>query len=358
MSIESIIRQIISTKGYITVDDMISISMSDHPSSYYRSKQPIGSHSDFITSPEISQLFGEMIGIWAINAWEKLDRPTNINLVEFGPGRGILMRDLLRATSKITEFHKALNIHLCEINPLLIDEQKKNLTDYTKLYSLEISYISKISDIKNNFPSIIIANEFFDALPIKQYIKKDDLWNEIVISLDESGNFIWNDIKSCKSFERHINTSNNSILEILSESGLEIINSISKYIKANKGQALIIDYGYDIDPTIRTKDQYKSTLQAIKNHKFHNLFEDLGKADISSHVDFESLKNIFITDQMLNTYIITQKTLLKSLGIEIRLNDLIKKNPSLKKILLHQYHRLTEDNQMGYLFKALVVENH
>lgn len=352
MSVESKIKQTITDRGYITVDEMIRISMSDLQSSYYRSSNPIGENADFITAPEISQMFGEMIGIWVLSIWEGLNCPSNINLIELGPGRGILMRDILRSTSNIKDFHKALNITLCEINPILMEEQSKNL----KSYNQDIFYISKISDIGNNFPSIIIANEFFDALPIKQYIKFENNWHERVIDLDHNGDFKWNYIKSTNLFEDHINTEDGAILEQSTDSQT-FTREIANHLEASKGGALIIDYGYNIKPNIRQSDQYNSTLQAIKSHKFHNIFKDLGSADLSSHVDFDVLQNIVTNNSNLKSYVITQKELLKSLGIDIRLNSLIQRNPDLTKILTNQYNKIISEDQMGLIFKALILES-
>lgn len=352
MSVESELRKIIADKGYITVDEMMRISMSDLESSYYRSRQPLGENADFITAPEISQMFGEMIGIWALCAWDQLGRPVNVNLIEFGPGRGLLMRDVLRATAHIQDFHGALNISLCEINPVLMEEQSRNL----QRHNVGISYISKISDIANNFPSIIIANEFFDALPIKQYIKLKNKWHERVIDLDKNGTFKWNHINSPNLFEDHINAQEGAILEQSLASQL-VTSEISRHLENNKGAALIIDYGYNLRPNIRALDQYNSTLGAIKSHKFHNIFEDIGSADLSVHVDFDALQNIITSSYTLNSYLINQKELLKSLGIDVRLNSLIQKNPDLAQILTNQYNRLIADDQMGLLFKVLILES-
>ena len=342
-------------------------AMSASDKSYYKSKQPLGSDGDFITAPEISQMFGEMIAIWVLSSWEKLGRPNLFNLVELGPGRGILMRDLLRGSIKQTAFQQSIRLNLLDINPILIEEQKKNLAGY------DVNWINKIEDLAP-LPSIFIANEFFDALPVRQYIKKGDHWEEVMIGDKQvtsspraplpssprrrgSINIIKIDSHlRGDNMNEHKNATQNAILEESPES-LLIMESISRHIKANQGAALIIDYGYDIAPNNRTKDQYNSTLQAVKDHKFHPVFEDLGEADLSCHVDFYALKNIALKQELRVIGAMTQASLLKELGIDVRLKMLIDQNQELAKILQHQYHRLMSKDEMGELFKAIIIES-
>jgi SAM-dependent MidA family methyltransferase len=164
MEIREKINYLIQKNGYISIDAFMSISMTSETNSYYRSKDPI--NKDFITSPEISQIFGEMIGIWVIDAWNKLGCPKNVSLVEFGSGRGTLLRDLLKIAKLEKSFYEALNISIIDINEVLIDIQKETLKGYNN-----IKWVTSINEVPK-FPTIIIANEFFDALPIKQYQKK------------------------------------------------------------------------------------------------------------------------------------------------------------------------------------------
>lgn len=328
-------------------------AMSASPNSYYKKQQPLGEEGDFITSPEISQMFGEMIGIWALHAFGKLGKPLAFNLVELGPGRGLLMRDLLNGTLKQTEFHQALKIHLLDINPILIAEQKKQLADYA------VNWIDKIEDLPP-LPTIFIANEFFDALPIRQYSKKNAKWHEIHVMLKEHNvaEIIYADISEEKQRQLnddHPNAQEDAIFEESPES-LGIMQSIAEHIKKYRGAALIIDYGYDIEPSKRNKDQYNSTLQAVKDHKFHPVFEDLGRADLSAHVDFNALKNIALKQQLKITGAVSQRILLQTLGIDLRLKSLLVANPELKEILEKQHHRLTAKDTMGELFKAIIIE--
>ena len=336
-----------------SIAKLMTEAMSASPNSYYRAQQPLGEQGDFITSPEISQMFGEMIGIWALHAFEKLGKPSKFNLVELGPGRGLLMRDLLKGTSKQTSFHQALQIHLLDINPILIAEQKKQLADYA------VNWIDKIEDLPP-LPTIFIANEFFDALPIRQYIKKSTQWHEVHVMIKEhnAAEIIYLDISEEKQKQlndQHPNAQEDGVAEESPES-LHVMQSIAKHIKTHQGAALIIDYGYDIELSHRTKNQYNSTLQAIKDHKFHPVFEDLGQADLSAHVDFNALKNVALKQGLKVTGAISQRILLQTLGIDLRLESLLAANQELKEILKKQHHRLTAKDTMGELFKAIIIE--
>lgn len=337
-----------------SIAEIMQAAMSASDYSYYKSRQPLGQDGDFVTAPEISQMFGEMIGIWALYQWEKLGSPLKFNLVELGPGRGFLMRDLLRATLKQISFQKSAQIHLLDINPILMLEQKKQLKDYAPCF------ISKISDLPA-LPTIIIANEFFDALPIRQYIKKNNKWYEIKFIMQENNHheLVYSDITLEKEHwlnDNHPNAEEGGIFEESLES-LEIMTYLANHIKKYQGAALIIDYGYDISPLARSKDQYKPTLQAIKDHKFHPIFENLGKADLSAHVDFYAMKSAALKEGLKVNGAISQRDLLMGLGIDLRLERLIQQNPELEEILKKQYHRLIAKDTMGELFKAIIIES-
>ena len=282
MQIKGKINKIIEDQGFIEIDEFMRIALSSNEDSYYRSKNPIGEESDFITSPEISQMFGEMMGVWAIDSWIKLGRPKSFNLVEFGAGKGTLLRDLLRISKMEPKFLEDVNISILDINEELIKIQKETLQKYN------ITWVKSLDELPNG-PTIIIANEFFDALPIKQYIKMGaNLHERIIISNNDNLEFIYKTTPS-KLLKNHPNIHNGDIIEESPEA-LHIIAQIAGFLKKNKGSALIIDYGYDIEPGKREKDQYKDTLQAIKSHKFIPPLQQVGEADITAHVDFWALK--------------------------------------------------------------------
>lgn len=349
MSVIEEINKVIQDQGFIKIDEFMKLVLSKQKDSYYRSKNPIGEESDFITAPEISQMFGEMIGVWAIDFWTKLERPNSFNLVELGAGKGTLLRDLLRISKIEPKFLEAVNIYILDINEKLIEIQKDTLAKH------KVTWVKSLEEVPNK-PTIIIANEFFDALPIKQYVALDcNLHERFIISSEGKLDFMLT-TRPSKLLKGHPNIHNGDIIEESPES-LIIMSKIAKHLERNRGAALIIDYGYDINPVKREHDQYKDTLQAIKSHKFLSPFENIGDADITAHVDFFALKNEAKKYNIDVIGTVTQANLLLNLGIDLRLQNLQLANPNLSDILAKQYNRLVAENQMGSLFKAIILNN-
>lgn len=354
MPIDSNIRYHIKEHGHIKIDDMMREALSANNNSYYKSTKTLGEEGDFITSPEISQLFGEIIALWAIEKWQILGSPEKFALIELGPGRGKLMQDFLRVAKLDTKFYAAIEIFLLEINPFFVNLQKASLIEYNK----SVSWIKNIEEIPQ-IPSIFIANEFFDALPIKQYLKVKTKWYESTLVTDPvDGRIKFSKIELHKALQNqllleHQNAKDGAIIEESIES-LNIIRKLSKHIQKNNGTALIIDYGYNIYSSERRRDQYNSTLQAIKNHQYSSIIDTLGEADLTAHVDFNALSKAAIEQNIKNISYGTQKEFLLKYGIKLRLE-------SLKNTLSHedfaviekQVFRLTSTRQMGELFKVL-----
>lgn len=356
MKVEFAIREQILHRGYIGIDDMMRTAMSQNMSSYYKIKQPLGEKADFITSPEISQMFGEMIGIWCADIWYKLGQPTQFNILELGPGRGLLMRDLLRSTKNIIGFHEALSIQLLEINDQLIKIQKDQILP---LHS-RIEWISSFNKM-NMMPSIVVANEFFDALPIKQYIKIKKEWHEVILTINPINQMLQFDHYDIlnKSLQEHLSLAymhagDGAVLEESQES-LKIIQLLTEHIKSYSGVVLVIDYGYDFLPSTRQNYQYISTLQAIQNHKFHPILKNLGEADLSAHVDFAAMRLAAEAHHGTVYGTVNQGDFLNNIGIKTRLNNLQIQNPDLAPILQKQYDRLASPQAMGNLFKILQI---
>jgi NADH dehydrogenase [ubiquinone] 1 alpha subcomplex assembly factor 7 len=324
MNLESHIKNLISVNGPIGVDQFMEVVISH----YYKNNNPFGSKGDFITAPEISQMFGEIIGIWCANHWMNTGS-NKFTLVEIGGGNGTLMNDLLRGTKHIPNFHQSITqIAMIEISPLLQAKQKSTINFSNIAWYNDLNEL----DAEN---CIIICNEFFDALPIKQFIKEDDGFREILVALNND-NFEF--IKSSHLVHNLTKASTRSIIET-SNVSLAYANSIKNKL-GKGGAALIIDYGY-IDPP------YKSTLQALKNHKYHDALSDLGTADITALVDFKALGEVF-----QNSKITTQGEFLKAYGIDARAQSLIKNGANPQEIT-SALHRLTNPEQMGSLFKVL-----
>jgi NADH dehydrogenase [ubiquinone] 1 alpha subcomplex assembly factor 7 len=358
MPIDAKIRKIIETNGYIKIDDMMEQVLSINPDSYYVVTEHIGIDGDFITSPEISQLFGETIALWVIEQWQKLGKPNEFCLLELGPGQGTLMDDLLRTSSKITSgFLKGAKVHLLEINHKFIQKQKIKLEKHRR----EITWVEKVLDLPE-LPLIVISNEFFDALPIKQFIKtQDNKWHESTLVIDPiDGKIKYSKIEIKQALQtqlslEHLNANDGAVIEESIES-LEIIRALSDHIIKYSGAALIIDYGYDIQTPERTRNQYNSTLQAVKNHQYWPIIDTLGEADLTAHVDFNALKIASKERGIKEFRNFSQRNFLLSYGIEFRLQELKKTIVQQEyDVLNRQVLRLTSPAMMGELFKVLEI---
>ena len=358
MPIDSTIRDLIQRNGYITIEQMMHHVLTANPGSYYQQQAILGESGDFITAPEISQIFGEIIGIWCVEQWYKLKCPTNISIVELGPGRGLLMRDLLRTVQLVPKFYNNTNIQLVEINQNFIKLQKENLSRF----NANIKWLSTIYAIDNS-PALIIANEFFDALPIKQYTKVKEDWYEIILIIDPvDGKIKFDKISVHKELQSqlaqdHINAHDGAVIEESPES-LDIIRFIGDHFKRHGGASLIIDYGYDIKLPQRNRSQYGSTLQAIKKHQYHPLLENLSEADLSAHVDFNALRNTAFSHELTIDECISQAEFLIKYGI-LQRADHLRNSLAIDEqyIIDRQVQRLTAPSQMGSLFKALVLSS-
>lgn len=332
-------------------------ALSHREFGYYTSNDPIGINGDFITAPEISQMFGEMIGLKLADHWIKSGRPKDCVLVELGPGRGSLMNDLLRSTKNVEGFHEAMQVFFLELSKPLAAKQKLLIDKFAKI---KFNWINSINEIPPK-PLYLVANEFFDAMPVNQYVKNRQQWYEVAVTISpENGDYkliellLDNKLNDVFCFEYPL-AQHRSYIETSSKS-IEIIQEISSKILANHGIAVIIDYGYFEINQLRTN--FNPTVQSVKNHKYHPLLSDVGHADITAHVDFFALSNAAKARQMEVEKIITQREFLLSMGIELRAQQL-KKNASLKEAVEIDLalERLISDKQMGKLFKVMIVKN-
>ena len=310
-------------------------------------KNPFGAKGDFITAPNISRLFSEMIAIWTLSFWQSLGSPKQFNLIELGAGNGEMMKVLIESFKNFPVFLNACNLIIHEKSPSLIKIQKK------KLNKKKIVWIPKISKIKK-IPSIFIANEFFDSIPIKQFKKKKNLWFEKFVNLKKRKKALFFEKKiDIKKIEKKLNFKlfkNQNFVEY-SELGLNYLKEISKIIKKNTGGLLVIDYGY-------TDKKMKNTLQAVSNHKFANILSKVGKVDITHNISFELFKKF--TNQMgsLENNLTTQKEFLTKMGIKQRAEIISKNQSFLKKADIYsRLNRLLDEKQMGYLFKVMLLKN-
>ena len=319
MSIKQNIIEIILEKGTITVAEYMEICIPY----YYANNNPFGKDGDFITAPEISQIFGEIIGAWLLNQWYNLGQPTAI-LCEAGPGRGTLMQDILRVTAK-SDFHNQIEICLIENSQKLRELQKQNINHG------KISWHNSFASIPNK-PLFLVANEFFDAMPIEQYLENGE--KRKITYIDGQLKFI----------------PKGEVVAEESPVSSMIMEQICNHIKQFGGVAIIIDYGY-------AEKQYGATLQALKKHEFVLPLEFIGEADITALVNFKSLIEIAQNIGLKTTYT-TQGEFLRGAGAELRAITLCKNaSDSTRENILSGLERLVSPQKMGELFKVLTISN-
>ena len=327
----------------LPVDKFIENVLYNKKSGYYSSKIPFGKTGDFLTSPGISNLFSEIIGVWLVSTWNTLGNPKTFNIVELGPGDGSLTKILLRTFQQFPQFNSAANIFLYEKSNLLKKLQKKEINN------LKVKWIKDFSCIKKG-PVIFFGNEFFDAIPIKQFVRKKNLLLEKYYSLNKKNKIdevykkaSYKDISHIKKFRI---LKNLKFIEF-PKLGFDVLNKIIKKISKLEGGLLLIDYGY-----LTSKN--KNTLQSLIKHKRNNLLDNLGKADITSLVNFNLLNEYFMKNNLKVKKVVAQKFFLEKMGIIERANNLSKKMSFKEQSNLYlRLKRLLDTKLMGNLFKVI-----
>tara|TARA_Y100000992_G_C21219593_1_gene469772 strand:- start:89 stop:1135 length:1047 start_codon:yes stop_codon:yes gene_type:complete len=330
----------------IPLDKYIDLSLYNKKTGYYEQLNPFGKKGDFTTAPNISRLFSEMIAIWIVNFWENLGSPKNFNLVELGAGNGEMMKDVIESFKNFPEFFFSCKIYIHEKSTKLKKIQKE------KLKSNKIIWISKINKLKK-IPTIFIANEFFDSIPIKQFIKLENLWFEKYVGIENNHKaFFFNKKFNMKKYEKKIKlklSEKQNFIEY-SEIGVNYLKNIAKIIKKNNGGILIIDYGY-------LENNMKNTLQAISNKKYSKILDNFGKSDITHNINFDLFKKIIKKIGGLKENITTQRNFLMKIGIEQRAEILSRNLSFLKKAdIYYRLKRLIDTKQMGNLFKVMLIK--
>jgi NADH dehydrogenase [ubiquinone] 1 alpha subcomplex assembly factor 7 len=343
VSLAALLKQRIKTYGALSVGDYMEQCLQHSEFGYYIRTDPFGTKGDFTTAPEISQIFGEMIGAWLATQWEKSGF-AGAALVELGPGRGTLMADILRATRHARGFHDALSVHLVETSPTLKKIQWKTLAGK----HANLHWHDDIRSLPPK-PLLLVANEFFDALPIRQFLhSKKSGWQERVVTLDSKGEFAFSMIAAKPPAAIKSLPYSDELYEH-SQASADVMQHISKHIAKYGGVALIIDYAY-------LQGTHGDTLQAVKSHNFYDVLRDPGTADISAHVDFKELARIAQSCGAIAYPAVAQGALLLRLGAEIRLSALSQSaRGEEKSTILSGFKRLTSPDAMGELFKALCI---
>jgi NADH dehydrogenase [ubiquinone] 1 alpha subcomplex assembly factor 7 len=319
----------------------MEIALGDAFHGYYIKRDPFG--RDFITAPEVSQIFGELIGLLFVQAWEDRGSPGKFQLVELGPGRGTLMADMMRAAAKVRPgFAAGARILLVETSPLLRATQGRTLADYAP------GWVLRIDEIADDLPSYFVANEFFDALPIRQFVREEAGWRERMVALDaEKLHFALAPQLSYLAESHARNARVGDIAEV-NPSAEEAVAAIARHVTRSDGVALFVDYGY-------SESALGDSLQAMKANACTDPLAEPGDADITAHVDFAALKRVAGSAGARTHGPIAQGAFLTALGIVLRAETLKAANPERTGDIDKAVARLTEEAQMGTLFKALAL---
>ncbi len=332
----------IMARGPITMAEYMERAVS----AYYKTQEPFGVEGDFTTAPEISQMFGEMVGAWLVDAWMQMGRPDNVKLVELGPGKGTLAADIMRTVSNWPDFKNAVSLHLIETSPRLKELQALALKNYS------VGWYDSFDEVPQGV-CFVVANEFFDALPIHQLKKTKDGWCERRIGYDAEHD-VFSFTTAPLEFaldgmmpEDFMNALEGSIFEI-SPASLDIVKQVSERIARHGGAALILDYGH-------AEAGLGDTLQAVAHHKYADVLEEPGLRDITAHVDFGTLKAV-ASQQAVVSGPVTQGEFLIGLGIEARAQSLCKKaTDEQREDITAALCRLVAPKEMGRLFKVMAL---
>ncbi|KAE9630534.1 class I SAM-dependent methyltransferase [Parasedimentitalea maritima] len=330
----------IDADGPMSVADYMNECLLNPKYGYYTTRDPLGAAGDFITAPEISQMFGELLGLSLAQSWLDQGSPAPFTLAELGPGRGTLMADLLRATKSVPGFHAAAQIVLVEASPTLQAAQQQALAGYSVQWE---DTVSSLADT----PLWLVANEFFDALPIRQFLRDGDGWREKRVGLQQ-GQLAFGLGPSTPQpalDHRQHDTQDGDLVEIC-EAAAPILATVAQRISKHGGAALIVDYG--------DWRALGDTLQALRSHKSTDTLDDPGQADLTAHVDFEALAQVAQTAGCAYSRVTPQGVFLERLGITTRAQTLAKQlnGPALDN-LIAAHQRLTHPEEMGNLFKVL-----
>jgi NADH dehydrogenase [ubiquinone] 1 alpha subcomplex assembly factor 7 len=344
------IKKLIKSAGPMPVWRYMELCLTHTQHGYYIARDPLGREGDFTTAPEVSQMFGELLGLWAASVWKAIGSPTVLRLIELGPGRGTMMGDALRALRVLPPLYETLSIHLVEINPVLRERQQAMLSGVRN-----IAWHERLDDVPAG-PSVILANEYFDVLPIHQVVKRDTGWHERVVELDGSGQLVFGTAtEPIPHFEVLLPplvraAPVGAVFEWRPDAE---IMKIAARVRDQGGAALLIDYGH-------LRSDAGDTFQAIARHSFADPLKNPGQVDVTAHVDFQALVR---AAEDLGARVhgpVPQGDFLKRLGIETRAVTLMAKTThEISEDMSGALKRLIGGGRggMGSMFKVLAVSD-
>jgi NADH dehydrogenase [ubiquinone] 1 alpha subcomplex assembly factor 7 len=340
------IKRRIRAEGPLTIAAYMAMSLHDPSWGYYRRGDPIGAEGDFTTAPEISQIFGELIGLWCAERWQRIGQPDPVILAELGPGRGVLMQDFLRAAGAVPEFRRALRPYLVEASPVLRSEQERRLRHAKPVW------VTRIEDLPDG-PTLLVANEFLDALPIRQFVRRKNHWSERMVGLDPGHRLVFVDgpespVAALLVPQALRRSAPGTIAEIC-PAALALAGALGARLAGQPGVMLFIDYGY-------FPSAPGPTLRAVRQHRPVCALEAPGTADLSAHVDFAAFSEAAQAGGAETHGPAPQGRFLAALGAEVRLAALrLRADPTQRQRLESGLRRLLDPAEMGDLFKVLAL---
>lgn len=336
----------IRREGPLSIAAFMAMALHDPESGYYARRDPFGRAGDFVTAPEISQVFGELLGVWCADFWQRIGQPDPVMLVELGPGSGVLMSDFMRAAATLPTFRRAIDLYLVEASPRLRAVQQRRLSD------AEPHFVPSLDALPDG-PLLLIANEFLDALPIRQLVRSRSAWTERVVMLDEDGRLAFADGPEDPALMLLVPTSlrqvmPGAVVEIC-PAAASLAAALGERLARQPGAALFIDYGYFPGAS-------GATLAALNRHQPADPLEDPGNADLSAHVDFAAFAEAARAAGAIVHGPWPQGRFLAALGAEARLARLsAQATPAQRALLESGLQRLLDPAQMGNLFKVLAL---
>jgi len=342
----------IALQGPLTVAEFMAEALGHPKYGYYATRDPLGAAGDFITAPEISQMFGELIGLWAAVAWQAMGSPDRLILAELGPGRGTLMADALRATRRVPGFHDAVSLHLIEMNPVLRTRQAEALADSG--LAAPPAWHDDFGDLPDG-PLLLFANEFFDALPIRQFQRDPAGWRERMVDADDAGTGLRLGLGPVQPDPPLLDSNlkdapPGSVAEVCPLTRT-LAHALGARLAREGGAALIVDYGY-------APSQPGETLQAMRAHEFRDILDRPGETDLTAHVDFAALLRAGCEGGASGFGPLPQGTFLERLGLGARTEALLTTATSRQaEDIRAARDRLASPGGMGDLFKAAVLQH-
>ena len=339
------IKATLAKNGPITVERFMELALADPQYGYYMTRDPFGTDGDFTTAPEISQMFGELLGLWAAEVWTSMGRPNPVRLIELGPGRGTLMSDALRASRIVPEFRAALDVTLIETSPPLAQIQY----DALLTAGAPIAWRAAFAEAPDG-PAIVIGNEFLDALPIRQFERRDGRWRERIVRLDPRGELAF-DVAEKPEPYLNAEADEGAVLEIGAVAHRFMFELAGRLVKQG-GAALFLDYG-------RSLTGLGDSLQALRAHRSVDPLTEPGDCDLTAHVDFAAMARTARAAGAAVHGPIDQGDFLRALGVDLRARALAERSPARAAEFEAARRRLVgkDEGEMGGLFKAMAVVN-